>query len=228
MSTAKIKAVLAVIIVLLAVAVVCSWVVSKEAAQAPVEETPVPSSAELTPEPTPSPTAVLITPKPTPVPTPKPTPVPTPEPTPVQYFTPSPTPAYVGDLGLTVANGTFSSQSGVGLELVAGYTVTAINAEEVSVTLNVGVSSYALYIGDSPNSLLIQVGGQYITMSSPAVSYDGPALATHTFGSQTVTVRAPAGSTTNISVDVNWQFNGTYSGQAIPSLECGGTITVSR
>ena len=240
MTSGKIKAVLFIIVFLLIVAVVASWFVSRDEQQEPpanidpietVDEgvvvvvTPAPTAVLLTPAPTP-----YVAPKATPAPTPVPTPVPTPTPTPEPLFelpTAAPQPAEV-IVGQNLGSGSCRSQTGLGIDLFCEWTVTVASAEEVNVTLNVGVSSYALHSQSLPDGVLMSVGGQYATMASPAVDYDGTTLASHSFGSHTFTVSAPAGTTTRIPVQVNWQFNGSFGGTALPSLECGDAITVTR
>ena len=238
MTSGKIKAVLFIIVFLLIVAVVASWFVSREderraeaeaaaAAAAAAAVTPAP-----TPVPTPEPTAVLITPAPTPIPTPKPTPAPTPVPTPTPEppFAPTPTPeapepATYGEL---LGTDTFSSQTGLGIDLSVDWRVTTLNAEEVSVSITVNVLSHALY-SLNPVPLGINVGGQYVTLQSNTVDYDGSAsLASHTLGSQTFTVKAPAGQTTSIPVEVSWHYGGTYGENDVPVIECGSYINVTR
>lgn len=226
MTAGKIKAVLIIIILLLAVALVCSWIVSKDPQYAPEEPTPAVTPAPTpTPVPTPEPTAVLITPKPKPKPveTPKPTPVPTPTPAPLFDVPSEVQPFNYGD---SLASTRFQSLTGTSVDIEAICSVTAIDADSVNVTVRVNALSYALHSGVVP--LGISVAGQYSTIDAAPVDYDGATLATSYLGAQNFTVRAPAGAATNLSVNVSWQFNGTIGGNYIPSLECGGTITVSR
>lgn len=228
MTTGKIKAVLFIIIVLLAVALVCSWIVSKDPQTLPDEPAPAVTAAPLpTPVPTPEPTAVLITPKPkpaaTPQPTPKPTPVPTATPAPLFDVPGEAKPFNYGD---SLAGARFQSQSGTSVDIAADCSVTAIDADSVNVTVRVSVMCYALHSGSMP--LGISVAGQYSTVNAASVDYEGGALATYDLGAQNFTVRAPAGATTNLPVSVSWQFNGTIGETYIPALECGGTVVVSR
>jgi hypothetical protein len=104
--------------------------------------------------------------------------------------------------------------------------VTALNADEVSVTLTVSVRSGTLYSGEV--LLDLSAGGKYVTVTASPVSYDSPSLGVHTLGSQTFTVSAPAGGTSAIPVQAIWHFGGTYGGNSLPVLECGGTISVTR
>ena len=232
MTSGKIKAVLFIIVFLLIAAVVASWFVSRDepaeneaianidtpADDAFVDDTPVVA--------TPEPTAVLITPQSTPVPTPPPTPVPTPAPTPVPPFAPTPTPSAPAVYGETLGSGSFTSSYGLGIDLCVDWSVTTLNADEVSVSIRVSVLSGALYSQAMP--LGINVGGQYVTITANPVSYDSNALAYSTLGSQTFTVGCPSGQATSIPVQASWNFAGSYGGTEIPVLECGGYINVTR
>ena len=223
MTSGKIKAVLVIIVFLLIVAVAASWFVSREEkARSEAEAAAAAAAAaavtpEPTPVPTPEPTAVLITPKPTPVPTPKPTPAPTPVP-------PTPTPVIV--YGETLGTGSFASQTGTGLDLKVDWGVVTLSANEITVSITVSVYSGALYSNAVP--LGIHVGGEYVTLNSNPVSYDGGGMSYHTLGSKNFTVMAPAGQTTSVPVEISWHFGGTYGGVDLPVIECGSYINVTR
>ena len=228
MTTGKIKAVLFIIVFLLIAAVAASWFVSREdeaRAQAEAEAAAAAAAAVTpapTPVPTPEPTAVLITPQPTPIPTPKPTPAPTPLPTPAPTPAPTPVPVY-GDL---LGSGNFSSETGLGIDLSVDWSVTTVNADQISVSVTVSVLSGALY--SSPVPLGLHVGEEYLTLQSNPVSYDSNALTYHTLGAQTFTVTAPAGQTTSVPVEVSWHFGGSYGDSEVPVIECGNYINVTR
>ena len=88
--------------------------------------------------------------------------------------------------------------------------------------------TYSGRLEDFQRPLGFSVGGQYLTVSGSEVHYDGADLVYHTLGTQTFTVSAPAGQTTSIPVQANWQFNGNYGDTAVPVLECGGYINITR
>ena len=221
MTSGKIKAVLFIVVFLLITAVVASWFVSRDVqdeAPLPAETAP---AVETPPPQTPEPTAVLITPQPKVTPSqPAPTPQPTPAPTP----TPQPTPVPV--YGETLGSGSFSSQTGLGVDLVIDWSVVTLNANEVSVSVKVSTLSHALH--SAPVPLGLNVGGQFVTLTANGVDYDGNDLAYSTLGSQTFTVTAPSGQTTSIPVQASWHFDGSYGGNEVPVIECGGYINVTR
>ena len=103
-----------------------------------------------------------------------------------------------------------------------------ISASQVEVTIKVSVDSYAIHLQAVPYAVKLSVNGEYVTMDAPAVDYDGSAATNTVFGSKTFTVNLSEGSSANIPVAIEWHFGGTYGGEEIDVIECGGTISVSR
>ena len=226
----RIKAVVLIIVFLLVVAVICSWLTNTDKKdEQPTDNTNPPEESSnvivIDPNSTQG-TAPVNTPAPTPtpVPTPTPTPAPTPTPTPAPTPTPTPTPAYGDNLG----SGTFKSDTGVPINLKADWSVKTISASQVEVTIKVSVDSYAIHLQAVPYAVKLSVNGEYVTMDAPAVDYDGSAATNTVFGSKTFKVNLSEGSSANIPVAIEWHFGGTYGGQEIDVIECGGTISVSR
>ena len=222
MNKGRIKAVVLIIVFLLVVAVICSWLTNTDKKdEQPTENTAPPEESSnvivIDPNSNQS-TAPVNTPAPaaTPVPTPTPAPAPTP--------TPTPTPQYGDNLG----SGTFKSETGVPINLKADWSVKTISASQVEVTIKVSVDSYAIHLQAVPYAVKLSVNGEYVTMDAPAVDYDGSAATNTVFGSKTFTVNLSEGSSANIPVAIEWHFGGTYGGQEIDVIECGGTISVSR
>lgn len=228
MNKGRIKAVVLIIVFLLVVAVICSWLTGTDKKdEQPADNTNPPEESSnvivIDPNSTQS-TAPATTPAPTPVPTPTPTPAPTPTPTPAPTPTPTPTPAYGDNLG----SGTFKSDTGVPINLKADWSAKTISASQVEVTVKVSVDSYAIHLQAVPYAVKLSVNGEYVTMDAPAVDYDGSAATNTVFGTKTFTVSLSEGSSANIPVAIEWHFGGTYGGQEIDVIECGGTISVSR
>ena len=214
MNKGRIKAVVLIIVFLLVVAVICSWLTGTDKK----DEQP----ADNTNPPEESSNVIVIDPNSTqstaPVNTPAPTPTPVPTPT------PTPTPTYGDNLG----SGTFKSETGVPINLKADWSVKTISASQVEVTIKVSVDSYAIHLQAVPYAVKLSVNGEYVTMDAPAVDYDGSAATNTVFGSKTFKVNLSEGSSANIPVAIEWHFGGTYGGQEIDVIECGGTISVSR
>ena len=106
------------------------------------------------------------------------------------------------------------------------WTVTTVNANEISVSLSVSVLSGTLYSGEVPLGII--VGGQYVTLTANSVNYDSTVLTYHTLGARSFTVTAPAGQASSVPVEVSWHFGGTYGGTELPVIECGSYINVTR
>ena len=220
MNKGRIKAVVLIIVFLLVVAVICSWLTNTDKKdEQPTENTAPPEESSnvivIDPNSNQS-TAPVNTPAPAATPVPTPTPAPTP--------TPTPTPQYGDNLG----SGTFKSETGVPINLKADWSVKTISASQVEVTIKVSVDSYAIHLQAVPYAVKLSVNGEYVTMDAPAVDYDGSAATNTVFGSKTFTVNLSEGSSANIPVAIEWHFGGTYGGQEIDVIECGGTISVSR
>ena len=225
----KLVAVLFVVVFLLLIAVVFSLLTDDQdhtdindfRIQAQTTDSPILQSMQ-TPQPTyqapaeptwlPLPT---MAPTPTPiVPTPMPTPIPTPEPTPIPMIT---------DLGA----GSFRSASPVYLNVIADWSAKAIDANTVAVTVTVSAESYALHLSRSIGAVHVSLGDQYVSLDAPDLIYDG-GLAVNELASTTFNVPLPAGMSNSYNLNVAWHFGGWYMNMEIPSLECGGTVTLVR
>ena len=228
MNKGRIKAVLLIIVFLLVVALICSWLTNTDKTEEqPAENTNPPEESSnvivIDPNGTQS-TAPVNTPAPATTPAPTPTPTPAPTPTPVPTPTPTPTPQYGDSLG----SGSFKSDTGLPINLRADWSVKTVSASQVEVTIKVSVDSYAIHLQAVPYAVKLNVNGEYVSMDAPAVDYDGSAATNTVFGSKTFTVNLSEGSSANIPVAIEWHFGGTYGGQEIDVIECGGTISVSR
>ena len=179
-----------------------------------------PETAPASPPETPADTA-----SPAPLPTETREPDPTPGPaTDIPQPTPTPTPTYGDSLG----SGSFKSDTGLPINLKADWSVKTVSASQVEVTIKVSVDSYAIHLQAVPYAVKLNVNGEYVSMDAPAVDYDGNAATNTVFGSKTFTVNLSSGSSANIPVAVEWHFGGTYGGEQVDVIECGGTISVSR
>lgn len=228
MNKGRIKAVLLIIVFLLVVALICSWLTNTDKTEEqPAENTNPPEESSnvivIDPNGTQS-TAPVNTPAPAATPAPTPTPTPAPTPTPVPTPTPTPTPQYGDSLG----SGSFKSDTGLPINLRADWSVKTVSASQVEVTIKVSVDSYAIHLQAVPYAVKLNVNGEYVSMDAPAVDYDGSAATNTVFGSKTFTVNLSESSSANIPVAIEWHFGGTYGGEQLDVLECGGTISVSR
>ena len=239
MSKGKLQSIILIVVFLLLLAVICTLLVNLDKfdeegtapTYAPVTAQPgVTSNPGVMITPTPAPTAAPTaapTPAPTPVPTPAPTPAPTPTPTPTPSPTPAITPAPVS--GTVLSDGKFTSDTGVGLNLQADYTVTSLDEKSVTVTVTVSCNTFGLQTNELYQGIGVSLNGVAKTMTQPGFNYDGSAGKKNiVFGSCTFTVDCAVGSSVTVPLAVEWQFGGTYSGKTLDVLECGGQITITR
>lgn len=221
----KITAVLFIVVFLLVVAVVCtfltSWNKEPEATEPPESSTiivDVPPEASA-PVQTQEPQVVLpstqpqSTPQATPVPTQSPEPSPSPEPA----FTPS-----------SLGSGSFASETGAKIDLKADWSARTISESQVEISVTVSLDSYAIHLNAVPDSVKVNLGGQYVSLDAPAIDYDGNPAINTVLASKTFTVELAQGQSESYNLNVEWHFGGTYGDVELPVIECGGTISLSR
>lgn len=227
----KITAILFIVVFLLVVAVVFTFFSSfnKDAGAPDVSIIPTtePSDADITY--TPEPSQSIYSPAPTqpantPVPTPPPTPTPTPAPEPSVEPESTQTVSYGAELG----SGSFRSDTGAKLDIHADWSARSVSSSQAEITVKIILDSYSLHIQAVPNSVNINLGGQYVSLSAPAVDYDGSAALSTELASKTFTVDLAEGQADSFSLAVEWHFGGTYGDVELPVIECGGTIGLSR
>lgn len=232
MARGKIKAVLFIIVFVLAVAIGCNALIdlsenkAPEVTADPFLTTPSPDAGQSgsLPLETAVPTATPIpvqTVAPTAVPTPAPTPIPVPTATPA----PTPTPAPVGQV---LDSGSVRSQTGLPIDIRADWVATVLDSDRVQVQVTVVLESYALQIAESYKAVNVSVGDQYASCNAPAVDYDGSAKLETVLGTTSHTLYLAQGTSDVFPLAVEYHFGGTYSGEELPVIECGGSIILSR
>lgn len=247
----KIRAILFIIVLLLAAAVAASWLSSLDerpqftVPALPTRQPAVSSAPAAIPAPTPSsvpavtyapapapvatptPTATpmpVVIPANTPAPTPVPTLAPTPAPTPVPTSAPTPAPVY----GQPLASGSFASNTGVGLNLNVNWSARTVSATQVELTVSVSISSYSLQLDALPGGIIVALDEQSVRMDQGAINIEDTGYHMTPLGSQSFTVNLAEGSSGQYLLHVEWLFGGSYSGQEMPEIDCGGTISLSR
>lgn len=227
MNKGKIKAILFIVLFLLVLAAAVTLLLDLERQDREAAFTvPTPRGTAVpaltippvvTPVPTPVPTYM-----PTPAPTPVPTPIPTPPPTPA----PTPTPVQVGQI---IGTGTFTSETGVPMNIQANWTAKILDENRVRVTVEVNIVSYSLNILRSANALSVSVGDSYETADTPTLNVDNnTALETNHLATTEHTIPLAAGQSGSFPVQVQYLFRGVYFQRQIDTVECGGSITLSR
>lgn len=234
MARGKIKAVLFIIVFVLAVAIGCNALIdlsenkAPEVTADPFLTSPSPDAGQSLPLETAAPTATPIpvqTVAPTVAPTAVPTPAPTPIPVPTATPAPTPTPAPVGQV---LDSGSVRSQTGLPIDVRADWVATVLDSDRVQVQVTVVLESYALQIAESYNSVNVSVGDQYASCNAPAVDYDGSAKLETVLGTTTHTLYLAQGTSDSFPLAVEYHFGGTYSGEELPVIECGGSLVLSR
>lgn len=222
MTRQKVKTAFIIIVLLLAVAIICSELTDATEEEEAPKVTPTVEAVVETPEPTPTPAPTpepVITPAPTPAPTPTPTPTPTPEPT------PTPTLVHSGE---QLGSGVFTSNTGVGLNIRADWSVVSVDNDSVEIAIKISTDSYAMTLMAVPYAVKLCVGEQYVTVDGPELNYTGNELINTPFGAKSFTVSAPVGSSVSVPVAVEWHYGGTYSDTVLDIIECGGYINITR
>ena len=131
--------------------------------------------------------------------------------------------------GTVIGSGQFRSDTGTALNIHADWTASVSDPQSVNVTVTVYADHYSLITYATPGALQVSVDGQYVSLGSPAIENDGTTgLATTQINSHTFKVPLTSGDIRTIPVQVVWQYRGTYSGVDLPTIECGGNITVTR
>jgi hypothetical protein len=240
----KITAVLFILVFLLVVAVVFTFLTSLDRRREAAANQPSGNEVVVTEN---TPTPAPVTPAPqqaaalpgeaqgqsTPVTAAPATPAPTPRPEAAVMETPAsdamPAPGGVADMGRLLGSGSFSSRTGAHIDIRADWEARVSGDTDISVRVTVYLNSYSIYVNALPNCLNIGLNGQYVALDSPAISYDSnTALLTTELGSQSFTVQLPAGSSRDLDLQAEWHWGGTYGGEYIPVIECGGTFTLNR
>lgn len=231
MKNGKFAAVLFIVFFLLAVALICFWLTSKDNAAEPADAT-VPMSPQIvvvgpdsnnntgdngnsgTTASTPAPTQAVTTPSPAPTPTPTPT--------------PTPAPAVTPEPNRQLNSGSFMSDTGVPLNIKVEWSVSTSGASQAEVTVKVSLDSYSLHMSEVPGSVVIDLNGSTATLGNPAVDYDGNSKLNTPFGSKTFTVNLSSGESMNLPLSVTWHFGGKYSKVDLTDIVASGTVSASR
>lgn len=141
---------------------------------------------------------------------------PTAEPTPSPTPTPTPTPA------AQATSGSFKSDTGTGLNIVADWTLTPNGDGTSTLELKLSAESYSLYTVDSWHAAKLELGGSSWEFDTKAVEYDGPGIGTNELGSLKVTVNS---SVLPATATLTWNFQGSYGGTELPKIVATGTIS---
>ena len=193
------------IVVLIILAIVIMWLTGGVGGNTDTDPSAEPGTASAAPRQT---QFVIPTDTPAPTGTPEPTAAPTPAPTPAQPE------------GTVLGSGAFDSATGSGINTHTVWTAARQSDGSVKLSLSVYVRSYTLEIGQ--RSVAISVNGSTVGGMTRAFSVDAPNAQVDTLiYSCTVDV---SGSD-NVSVAVEWNYKGQYSGKDIDVISSAATIS---
>ena len=193
------------IVVLIILAIVIMWLTGGVGGNTDTDPSAEPGTASAAPRQT---QFVIPTDTPAPTGTPEPTAAPTPAPTPAQPE------------GTVLGSGAFDSATGSGINTHTVWTAAEQSDGSVKLSLSVYVRSYTLEIGQ--RSVAISVNGSTVGGMTRAFSVDAPNAQVDTLiYSCTVDV---SGSD-NVSVAVEWNYKGQYSGKDIDVISSDATIS---
>jgi len=116
----------------------------------------------------------------------------------------------------------------VGLNLQADWTARTVSATQVELTVSVSISSYSLQLEALPGGVILALDAQSVRMDQPAVSIEENGYHLTPIGSRSFTLNLAEGSSGSYLLHVEWLFGGSYSGQEMPEIDCGGNISLSR
>ena len=117
---------------------------------------------------------------------------------------------------------------GLYIDIRADWTARTVSANRVEIDVTVYLESYSIRLGPSEDAVNISLGGEYVSLATPAVQYDGNRLLVTQLASHSFRVDLPEESSNSYHLETVYNFGGTYGGVAIPAIECGGVISLSR
>ena len=173
------------------------------------------TTATPAPEPTDGP---MATPEPmeTFQPAPENTAQPTPEPLPEETEEPA-EPVIVNPNQL--ASGSFRSDTGTALNLVADWRAAAIDATTARITVTLSLESYSLDIGERRGNILTFNGEDYYFVTDPIEIAGGDFVKTQIYvWSQEIPM-----SELSFDLAVRWNLRGSYSKKEMEAIELSGS-----
>lgn len=139
------------------------------------------------------------------------------------------TPPVSVPVGTFLSSGTFRSDTGTALNIHADWSASVSGEQTADVTVTVYVDSYSLYTTAAPEVLNISVDNQYASLASSAIEYDGTDGQRSTLiNTRMFTVSLSPGESRSIPVQIVWNYRGTYGDIYMDTIECGGSISLSR
>ena len=130
--------------------------------------------------------------------------------------------------GTSLGSGSFRSDTGVSLNIRADWSAVVSGTNTVDVTVSVYAEHFSLQTTATPEALNIALDGQYVSLASPAIVQEDNTRTVTLINQRTFTVTLAGGESRDLSLAVEWAFRGSYSGQELDVIACGGTIPLHR
>ncbi len=208
---------IALALALLLALTLCGCWKKPEPSPAPLpDNTPARGETVTTATPGPEPTVTpMATPEPmeTFQPAPENTAQPTPEPLPEE----TPEPVIVNPSVL--ASGTFRSDTGTPLNLIADWRAAAIDDSTARITITLSLESYSLDIGERRSNILTFNGEDYYFMTDPLEIEGGDFVKTQIY----VWSKEVPLSKLSFELAVSWNLKGSYSKKEMDTIELSGS-----
>lgn len=113
------------------------------------------------------------------------------------------------------------SDTGTGLNIRVDWAAYTKDGE-LMMKVEVDASHYSFFTSALWQSIEVKVNGTSYTADSKDIAYDGDALSYSNLASFDV----PAKSGSN-SIEVVWNYKGSYSGVELPTIEASGTAYIN-
>lgn len=128
----------------------------------------------------------------------------------------------------SLGSGSFRSDTGVPVNLVANWSAKTVDSSTVEFTVDVYVESYTLHAGAAPGGLIITVYGNRCVVDLPEIMVEtSNAVQTH-MATRSFSISLSDGQSATVPVQTEWKFGGVYSGTELPVVSCGGDAVINR
>ena len=148
--------------------------------------------------------------------------------TPSPINTPNSTDDFPGsgiESDLVDSSGSFRSNTGTALNLVADWNCVSVSAKNVRLTITLSLESYSLSVGERSANQLVLNGIPITYRTSPMEVPSGGLSKTELY-TWSETLQLMEDGSLHQDLYAYWVFSGTYSGVQIDKLELSGHIAV--
>ena len=130
-------------------------------------------------------------------------------------------------VGVSLGSGSFRSNTGVALNLIAEWSAVSADSNKAVVTVSVSCESHSAFF--SAHQVHLMLGEQTASLTQPAINVEENVRTVTPFGSCSFTVDLPDSGSLTLPLAVEWQCGGiTYTGTTFDVIECGGNVVLSR